>query len=590
MQILPLPIGGCRTWAPTVLRVALPVLLGAPPGAGMILPEQKSPEENIRARAGSNRFASQLGHSVMIEKTDGTNGSGVFLGYDEAGESGYVLTVAHLFKKALHGDGAAGKAQAATLRFCAPGSMGNREGDARILARRAFLHPAFQHRADPDRPGSRAKSSGTDLAVITFAVNAWTRRELATRGFFGATLYDGPATDHRSLLEAHVAGFGRSSTSAGARIEGSGLLLGGSTYVTHCTCNGRTAFHAVSLAPDDLEGKRFDTSAKDGENTRQFILGSGTQVWIGGSDPIPVQSHGRQVHLCFGDSGGPLFLEHDGQFQVAGIATTGWLGEGVTEDQRAAKVQVSVWEPVRDKAPWILGIMAGDAGASRVLDLAPKPEAEAAGGAAGSREESKAPAVDHGQGGKRKAAEPPVEEQGLSAGTGSGADEPPAKRRKLDTGAVAAPMPRAPLDLPGPQTIRNASGTPWRIFFPKLSWAVRVERLEEGKDPALLAELAPGRGRWADLPGRSRVRLVNAVDVTGKSLTFVLGKCELFMGDRDGAGPFRWVFQAGGRRDLDWFLGSVKGWRLGGGVVYQGNELEIQGMFHDEGFGRNHSW
>ena len=552
----------------------------------MILTEQKSPEENARARAGSNRFAGQLGHSVGIEKADGSHGSGVFMGYDEAGTSGYVLTAAHFFNRALRDDTAAGKAQGTTLRFCAPGSMGNPDGDVRIPAVRAFLHPEFQLRVDPDRPGTRAKSSGTDLAILSFAVDAWTRRDLETRGLFGAKLYDGPATEDRPLLEAHAAGFGRSGTSAGAKYEGSGLLLGGSTYVTHRTCGHHTALHAISLAPDDLEGKRFDSADKDGENTRRFVQAPRTQVWIGGSDPLLVQSHPRQVHLCFGDSGGPLFLDHGGQLQVAGIASAGSLGVGVTEDKRTVKVQISSWEPVRDKAPWILGVMAGDPGASRVLDLSSKPEPDDAGGETGSPEERKAPAEDHRRGGKRKAADQPAEERSLSAGAGSGeGGEPPLKRRKLDTGAVAAPMPREPLDLPGPQTIRNASGTPWLIIFPKLSWTIRVERLEEGKNPVLLAEVAPGPGRWAKIPERSWVRLTHAVDVTGKSLTFALGKCELFMGDRDGAGPLRWVFQAGGRRDLDWFLGSVKGLRLGGGVVYQGDELELQGMFHDEGFG-----
>lgn len=560
----------------------------------MILPEKRTPEANAWARAGSNRFASQLGNTVMIEVCDGSIGSGVFLGYDQEGAHGFVLTAGHVLAK-LKDDGAvAWKTPGVSLRFCAPETLGDPVPDVRILARQAFLHPGYQGRAGQAaaerKEAALGDSAKVDLAILSFAVTAWTRRDLASRGYSGARLYDGPATDHRTLLEAHVAGFGMYGTSAGAELEGSGRLLGGSTYVSHCIYGDNLAYHAFSLAPEDLRGKEFSPEGENGENTRRFLQGSWTVAWTTGPEPqrIQFQAHERQVHSAFGDSGGPLFLANRGGLQLAGIAVTGSIGVSVTEDKQPVLLQVSTWLPLQDKARWIHGVMEGIPGTSQVQDLRPKPAADAALRESAALEERKAPAADHRQGEKRKAEAPPTEEAGHAlAGESREAGEPALKRRKLAGGAVAVPRQRPMLDLPGPQTIHNATGSPWQIFFLELPWAVRVERLQAGKDPVLLAELPAGPKRRALIPARSRVRLSHAVDLTGKTLAFMLSGPRLFHDIPESAGPFRWVFKADGSRDLEWFLGSAQGWKLGGGVVYQGEELEIQGMFHDKSFGHD---
>jgi hypothetical protein len=278
-------------WGRGALRATLLALVCAPQGEAMILLEKKTAEENRLAKEGANRFASQLGNTVQICLP-----SGMGIGYDKDGSHGYVLTAAHVL--ASDSSAAGRKSQGGFIRFRAPGALDNPTQDVRILARKALLHPGYAPGANPapmERKHAPAEvATANDLALDCFAVTAWTKRDLDRLGFFGAQLYDGPATAGRPLLEAHVAGFGRYGTSESAAVGCFNQLLGGSTYVIHRSWAGYSAFHALSLAPEDMNQVVSLPALNSPENWRRFLPGPRTEVWTVRDSAIPVQCHARR--------------------------------------------------------------------------------------------------------------------------------------------------------------------------------------------------------------------------------------------------------------------------------------------------------
>jgi hypothetical protein len=345
---------------------ALLALLAAAPAGAVIGPPGAGFGAISRWEAAAHEEGARLTFVTGIEVDcgDGRNVatfSGVFLGCDAANR-GYVLTAAHGYNR---GEAVAGPGldRRVTLTF---GPRLGVAGRIEIPAARVHLHPGYRFRADSDSdllaPSAfpRGRVSLNDLAIFEFAAGTW-RDALDRAGIRPATLFDGEGPS--GFADARIAGFGLFGTvGQGPGRAGDRVHAGHSRVALVQDPSGPTFQHRalVRAAP---AGPALAQLAGDDLNHRNDYLNLAETTWIERPNDrqiLALESHPQQAYIAGGDSGGPLLLEHQGAWKLAGIAT----GEAVEPapalpDGQSCLLAIQTWEPVMGNLDWIRAVVAG---------------------------------------------------------------------------------------------------------------------------------------------------------------------------------------------------------------------------------------
>jgi hypothetical protein len=349
----------------------------------------KTPEESVRALAQNHDEALAEKSVVLLLINDedrGNIGTGVFIGIDGSGQTGYILTAAHVLtiRGGRVDDGIPMRPSDIQITF---GPSQSRAGGNRIafMASRAVVHPDFGAYLDASMPGRHGKRLArwmvrNDLALLEFPLGSNGADHLERRGIRAARLYDGAGYE-KPLREARIAGFGQSGTHQGVGYRNQPRIQAGMTLVSHGTWRGHTGFTHWSPVSSTLSrwlsGK--DRSQSLDLSGFQFeMMEPATYVNSLDQSLIRVASHPKQALGAIGDSGGPLFLETRRGPEVAGIySICGY--EYLTSYFTGAKARwfhCHQWAPVKENLAWIRGVMTGAeglAGYDRIVEFGHGP-------------------------------------------------------------------------------------------------------------------------------------------------------------------------------------------------------------------------
>lgn len=309
------------------------------------------------------------------------DGSGVFLGTDGTGRTGFILSAAHLF---CHGDKPTEQEKAQTVHLYFSRQRVPGEGDETpisIPATRVLIHPRYLVRVAPESKESkkgevRAPLRLNDLAILEFDA-AQHSKALEEAEATPAVLYDGSGYSSKPLLDAQIVGFGRFATHSGS----TSLYFhhprahSGHTKVTYGLLEDRnTFFHWSMLNTEWLKSiaealKVLGSEAPQG-NRQPFLLQLEPRqaIWLKDGTKVSFQSHMNQALLDEGDLGGPMFFKSGGSFKVAGIASS-VSQEQLQDGSEVIPTVLQCWEPLMDKLDWIRAVREGTDSQSTVIKL-----------------------------------------------------------------------------------------------------------------------------------------------------------------------------------------------------------------------------
>ena len=358
-----------RGWALAAAIEGLCLGLGAAVPAQAIVVQAGADAEADQARAEAARKAGAAHPSLMrIQFLSGVQGqapihaSGVYLGASEDGKTGYILTAGHIFNF----DPAGAKEPAFLEAAGHPGPVAPKGSG--IPLGRILVHPGY--RPLKDLLAGAAGPVVNDIAVITFPVGKDAAGLMAAAGLRPARLAG--ATDHRGAasLEAEVAGFGLTGTSA-SDLEPVDTVRGGPTLVHAVRFLAGEIL--VNLAPAVFTLEETGKAAQAGASLLHCFKPAPEPIrafWEG--DEVNthwIQTHAQHVLPAPGDSGGPLFMETKEGPRVLGITSLvthlSLRPEGAEEPMDCLG---SLFVPVGEHLDWIEAVRTGGKAKAWVLE------------------------------------------------------------------------------------------------------------------------------------------------------------------------------------------------------------------------------
>jgi hypothetical protein len=297
-------------------------------------------------------------------------GTGTYLGTDEDGQRGYLLTAAHLF---LDGPKPTPREQLLAVDITFDPAPAEAKEPLRIPATRVIVCDRYLPRTDLSQKdalgrGIPMRMKANDLALVEFSAKDH-GAALAKLRVKPMALYQGTGYA-RPLLEAQLAGFGSFGTDRCAKLDRAKRIHGGFTRVTYGSRRGQADFHVwlpyseegLKRAGDpDQDANIYQTAPVPAQRTYLDLL-AGTEV--------AVRSHPDQAVFAAGDSGGPLLFLNKGELKVAGVASQS-LGEHLLDPRTEQWIPFlhQTYAPVMDHAGWVQAVMKGEPGKSQVLEV-----------------------------------------------------------------------------------------------------------------------------------------------------------------------------------------------------------------------------
>jgi hypothetical protein len=364
---------------------ALALTLASLPAGAIVVQEGKTPEDTARrlaeAHAEGRKHPNVVGLQAIGLEGELVEGTGVFLGLDDKGQTGFVLTASHLFRELGQKPGS--RAFLGVMVTFGPRN-GSTQGAGchRVAANRIYIHPdreEFADRLERDGRISESPAIRHDVAVLAFPAEGC-GKALDRLGVKPAALFD-EEIPRAPLTAARIAGFGLSGTHGDVMLQATGRIHAGDQLVTFGRYRGLDAFMQWHVYPDSIV-LNWSKSTWYGEafNRSAFQPMAETQSFTTPCLPEPVQVRTlpRECSAAVGDSGGPLFLVNKaGEQAVAGILNYRRYDYSTGADGRKRILTVMLAEPVKDHLPFIRSIQEGQPGKAEVIEAGPVASLEA---------------------------------------------------------------------------------------------------------------------------------------------------------------------------------------------------------------------